>query len=118
MPGRGGRERTQRGAQAGGERVGRVSVGRVPVVVTVVVVGYLLFSLSGQFVKLARMESQVRGMQQQVESLQVQNQSLQSQLQNIKSDAYIEQVARQKLGLIKPGEYPVQSVPAGGNSSN
>jgi len=93
--------------------VNRFSAGRLPVLITVVVIGYLLFSLSGQFLRLSRMESQVREMQRQVETLQAKNQSLQTELQNIQSNAYIEQVARQKLGLVKPGEHPVQSVPKG-----
>ncbi len=93
--------------------VRRFSAGRLPVLFTAAVVGYLLFSLSGQFFQLSRMESQVRGMQQQVKTLQAKNQSLQNELKNIKSDAYIEQVARQRLGLVKPGEYPVRSVTKG-----
>jgi cell division protein DivIC len=88
---------------------------RLPFLLTVVVVGYLLFSLSGQFLKLAQMESQVRGMEQQVNSLQAKNQALENQLRLIQSDAYIEQVARQ-LGYVKPGEHPVLPVTKGVNN--
>ena len=111
-----GKSRSKR--PAAGERTGenhRFTPRRLPFLVTVAVVGYLLFSLSGQFLKLAQMESQVRGMQQQVNSLQAKNQALQNQLKLIQSDAYIEQIAR-KLGYVKPGEHPVLPVPKGANN--
>ncbi len=40
----------------------------------------------------------------EVSKLQVKNQHLKSQLENIKTNQFIEQQARDKLGLVKPGE--------------
>jgi len=114
MTGKSGSQRAPAGEPSGEKR--RFTPRRLPFLFTVAVIGYLLLSLSGQFFKLAQMESQVRGMQQQVDSLQAKNQALQNQLRLIQSDAYIEQVARQ-LGYLKPGEHPVLPVPKGANNA-
>lgn len=59
------------------------------------------------------MQKDVRSIQQQVQELQQRNTALREELHLVQSDAYIEKTAREKLGLVKPGETRVVPVPQG-----
>lgn len=72
--------------------------------VALLVVGYIMFSLTSQFSRLHAMQAKVDTLQNQIEEIEKRNTALREQIKQIKSDAYIEQVAREQLGLVKPGE--------------
>ncbi len=62
---------------------------------------------------LRRMEQEVQEKQRQVQQLQQQNAQLGRQIQELKNDpAAIERLARQRMGLVRPGEL-VFKLPAG-----
>ena len=88
---------------ATGSRTGRGN-NKVMLFVTLAVVGYILFSLTSQFSRLHAMQSNVESLQNQIKEIETRNTALREQIKQIKSDAYIEQVAREQLGLVKPGE--------------
>jgi cell division protein FtsB len=52
-------------------------------------------------------QRQVEWLRQQVKAEQDTNQELQATLEYVESDAYVEEAARESLGLVKPGEVPV-----------
>ena len=85
---------------------------RLILFVCVSVVGYMIFSLGSQISYLHAMQTNVETIQGQVEELTQKNTALREEIKKIKSDAYVEQVAREQLGLVKPGEtlvVPTQS---------
>lgn len=86
---------------------------RIPVLIVMLLLVYLAISFYSQFSKLANMQNDVRNIQQQVQDLQQKNAALREELRLVQSDAYIEKTAREKIGLIKPGETRVIPVPPG-----
>jgi len=65
---------------------------------------YMAVTFTFQFKKLAALQLDLETMQKQVTELQAKNTELREQLKQVQSDSYIEQIAREKLGLIRPGE--------------
>lgn len=86
---------------------------KLPTLVAVLLLGYLVVSFGSQFSRLSSMQKDVRSIQQQVQELQQRNTALREELHLVQSDAYIEKTAREKLGLVKPGETRVVPVPQG-----
>ena len=81
-----------------------ISRSRLPAVVLSLLLVYLVISFCTQFSKLTVMQRDVRNIQQQVQEMQQKNASLREELRLAQSDAYIEKTAREKIGLVKPGE--------------
>jgi len=50
---------------------------------------------------------QIQQLKQEEQSVQDKNQELKDEVKMSKSDSYIEKLARERLGLVKPGETPV-----------
>lgn len=65
---------------------------------------YVSFSFGVRFNDIYAMQQDVRDMQEQVELLKERNQQLSHQLEMVQSETYVEEVAREKLGLVKAGE--------------
>ncbi|OAT80683.1 FtsB family cell division protein [Desulfotomaculum copahuensis] len=89
---------------------------RLPLLLLVVMAVYLVFSFVSQFNRLFAMQRDLQQMQQQVNQLQQKNNDLRQQLSLVQSNAYIEQVARERLGLVKPGETRIVPVQPAGKS--
>jgi len=60
-----------------------------------------------QQVKMYSINRQIEQMAQEENSVLSKNQKLKDEVNMSKSDSYIEKLARERLGLIKPGETPV-----------
>lgn len=93
-------------------RVFRLSRSRLPVLALAVFMLYLCISFTFQFHRLNTLRQEIQQVQQQIGEIQAKNAELRDQLKKVQSDAYIEQVAREKLGLVRPGEariVPLQS---------
>ncbi|MDI6710698.1 MAG: septum formation initiator family protein [Thermoanaerobacterales bacterium] len=86
---------------------------RLPLLFLAILLFYLGFSLVFQMNRLWAMQESVAEMQARVEELQTKNQGLWERLHVLQSDGYIEQVARERLGLVKPGETRVVPLPQG-----
>lgn len=91
----------------------RFSSSKLPLVVVFLLLVYVAVSLGGKFDALAGMQRDLQAMQAEVEELREVNRELSRQLELLRSDAYVEQVAREKLGLVKPGETRIVPVPPG-----
>jgi len=50
---------------------------------------------------------QIEQVEQEEQSVMEKNQKLKDEVKMSKSDSYIEKLARERLGLVKPGETPV-----------
>lgn len=90
-----------------------ISRSRLPAIVLSLLLVYLLISFSSQFSKLSVMQSNVQSIQLQVQDMQQNNTVLREELRLAQSDAYIEKIAREKIGLVKPGETRVVTVSSG-----
>lgn len=106
-------ETHQPGKRSARRKSFNLSKSKLPTLVLVLLLGYLAVSLGGQFNRLAGMQRNVDQIQQQVQELKEKNAALREELRMVQSDAYIEKTAREKLGLVKPGETRVVPVPAG-----
>ncbi|MEN6413360.1 MAG: septum formation initiator family protein [Veillonellales bacterium] len=67
---------------------------------------YFIFLCVGQQSRLSAINSETRATRQQLEQLQQINDSLAEEREQLNNPAYIEKLAREELGLVKPGETP------------
>jgi cell division protein FtsL len=82
-----------------------------------VMVVYFLASGAFNLVRSQQLNSQESRLQTEIDDLQSRYERLQALEQYLNSDEYIEEVAREQLGLVKPGEtafivVPTQPSPA------
>jgi len=92
-------------------RTRRRLTGTVSFFLFLFLLGYLAVSFSTQFVRLQILRRDIAEMRAQVAELQQRNAAIRKELEKLQSRDYIEQVAREKLGLVKPGETTI--VPQG-----
>ncbi|WP_313885440.1 septum formation initiator family protein [Desulfallas sp. Bu1-1] len=89
----------------------RFSRSKLPVIIFTLLLLYVSFSLGSRFDQLYAMQRDLQAIEAEIKEIKEKNTGLQRQLENLQSDAYIEQVAREKLGLVKPGESRIVPVP-------
>ena len=70
-----------------------------------------IFGYIRQIATMNRIEKEIKGKQAELEELTEKNQRLQEEVEKItlNSESYIEKLARERLGMIKPGEKVVSS---------
>lgn len=85
----------------------RFNLSRLPAVLFLVLLSYLLILVGAQFIRLHALERGVVQAEQDLKRIKVQNAALWERVRLLESDAYVESLAREKLGLVKPGEVPV-----------
>lgn len=107
---------TKPGKRARPRKAFNVSRSKLPAVVLSLLLVYLVISFCSQFSKLSSMQKDVRNIQQQVLEMQQKNETLREELRLAQSDAYIEKTAREKIGLVKPGETRIVTVVPGNGS--
>lgn len=73
-------------------------------VLAAVYIGYILISTQ---LAMNKIKKELTVSQQELIKLKDKNQKLQDEVNLSKTDAYIEKLARERLGLIKEGETPV-----------
>ncbi|HEU0167780.1 MAG TPA: septum formation initiator family protein [Chloroflexota bacterium] len=73
---------------------------------------YFAAALAGELIASQRIDQQVTSLNHDIGVLKTQNQQLTAQVGDAKSDAFVERQARDMLGLVKPGDYPVVVVNA------
>lgn len=81
-----------------------LSPGRILLVFTVVVAGYLLVSAGGGVVHSYRLASDEAALRGEVQELESQKDQLLQIRDYLRTDEYIEFMARRVFGLVKPGE--------------
>lgn len=99
-------------------RVFRPNRSKLTFMILALLLIYIAFSLVTRFDQLFAMQRDLDAIQQEIAEIRDKNQGLQQQLDRMRSDAYIEQVAREKLGLVKPGEARIVPVEPGGSDSS
>ncbi len=93
----------------------RVRVTPRAAVLLVLVLIVLTFAISPFRAYLAQ-RTQIRELQQQTQLLQQANLKLDQQISRLQDPAYLEQLARECLGMVRPGETGFVLVPKGGGA--
>jgi cell division protein FtsL len=80
----------------------------------VIIVGcivFFVFSYIRQSVTMSRIQKEIDSKQLQLDEVKQKNERLQDEVEKINSDSsdYLEKLARERLGMIKPGEKVVNS---------
>lgn len=73
--------------------------------------GIFIFSYIRQGITMNRIEKEMRSKQTQLDDAKQKNERLQDEVDKINSDSfdYLERLARERLGMIKPGEKVVNN---------
>lgn len=72
--------------------------------ITFIIMGFVCYTFGEQMIKTYQIQKEIGGLEQQINLLQSKNSNLKKTINNLDSDAYVEKMAREKLGLVKPGE--------------
>jgi len=88
-----------------------------PSVIILILLGMIFYSFGGQMVKMYNVQQEITNIQEQMNQLKVNNDTLKKQLEQLNSEAYIEREAREKLGLVKPGEKIILEAKSGEKGS-
>jgi len=75
-----------------------------PSVILLILLGFLFYSFGGQVVEMYNVQKELKNIQAQMDELKSRNADLRKQVEQLNSAAYVEREAREKLGLVKPGE--------------
>ncbi len=83
-----------------------------PLFITVIAV--ILFIAGVQYYqnikKMERLQTKIEKLENNINEAKVKNKKIAEELKNVDNDEYIEKIAREKLGLVKPGEVLVMPV--------
>lgn len=85
-------------------RWGRKVSLRFLVIAGMCIVG-VVFAMS--YLDLVRSSRQLRALRAEIRAWQRTNELLKEDIEYVASDEYVEKIAREKLGLVKPGEIPI-----------
>ncbi len=81
----------------------RVFVSIIALLILTFVFG-IIFLFSTRYIKVVRAKDSVIEIQQKINRLKKENNKLKEEVRLLKVPSYIEKVAREELGLVKPGE--------------
>lgn len=70
------------------------------------IAGYFIYLVIGQHNQLSAIEAENKAARQRLEQAKQVNASLAEERNQLGNPAYIEKIAREELGLVKPGEVP------------
>lgn len=88
-----------------------------PAVIMLILLGFIFYSFGGQMVEMYNVQHELTNIQAQIDEFRVKNADLRKQVEQLNSDAYIEREAREKLGLVKPGEKIILEAKPGAKGS-
>ncbi|GIM30181.1 dihydroorotate dehydrogenase [Clostridium polyendosporum] len=77
-------------------------------IVIVILISIFCFSFVRQQLTMRKIEIQINESQEELEKIKQNNEKLKEEVDLSKTDSYIEKMARERLGMIKPGEKKVQ----------
>ncbi len=86
---------------------------RVAAVLAVPLLLYALVATGQKAVENYRLNQQADALRAEISGLKAQNVQLQGQIEQARTDTAIETIAREQLGLVKPGDHPLVLVSDG-----
>ena len=89
-------------------------MGKKLILKKIIIIGcivFFVFSYIRQSVTMNRIQKEIESKQLQLDEVKQKNERLQDEVEKINSDSsdYLEKLARERLGMIKPGEKVVNS---------
>ena len=90
---------------------------RLAAVLVVPLVLYALLATGQKAVDNYRLNQEADGLRAQIVTLREDNLQLQHDIEQARTDQAIEAIARQQLGLVKPGDHPLVLVPQPGQNA-
>ncbi|MEC9488652.1 MAG: septum formation initiator family protein [Halanaerobium sp.] len=78
---------------------------------------FCLYNFYKGFETVQLMQERMQRLENKISKLQAENQQLAREIGQINSPEYLEKISREELGLVKPGEIMVITVPVDPNSS-
>ena len=75
-------------------------------VILFVVLGYFSYVCVQQQVEISKIHSEMKTTTVQLEQVNQHNEALREERERLSTPAYVEKLAREELGLVKPGEVP------------
>lgn len=89
-------------------------MGKKLILKKIIIVGFIVFfafSYIRQIITMNRIQKEIDNKQLQLNEVKQKNERLQDEVEKINSDSsdYLEKLARERLGMIKPGEKVVNS---------
>lgn len=87
-------------------------------VIFLVLFSILIVSLVRQEYTMKRIQSEMVEKQKELEAINEKNLRLKDEVEKIQTDEYIEKLAKERLGMIKPGEKVISNSGEGESSSN
>ncbi len=88
-----------------------LSLPKVVTIVTLTLIAILTIDFGRKALDSYRVDRQVEWLRAEVAAEQEKNEALQERLAYVSSDAYVEEIARERLKMAKPGEKVVVVVP-------
>ena len=77
-------------------------------ILVLVILGYTVFGENG-LLNLIRYQKQTQALVRELARVKAENERLREEVRQLQSDpAYIERLAREELGMVKPGELVIQ----------
>lgn len=73
-------------------------------IIYVLIICYIGYSLVDQQIMINRINNDISKYTEQSKKVQESNESIKDQIEFAKTDEYMERAAREKIGLIRPGE--------------
>ena len=77
------------------------------IIIFLLIFGNICYIFISQQIKMYSIQKQITLQQKEEQVVKEKNQKLQDEIKMSKTDAYIEKLARERLGLIREGETPV-----------
>jgi len=74
---------------------------------------WLLAGMVAREISIFRLQAEARYLRREIARLREQNAALMEEIRLLHTEEYIEKIAREQLGLVKEGEIPYVTVPAG-----
>jgi cell division protein FtsB/cell division protein DivIC len=93
------------------KRQGVISLPRLVAIVTFTLVAVLMVDFGRKALDNYQIQRQVEWLREQTEIEREAHDSLQEELEYVSSDAYVEEIARERLKLVQPGDTAVVVVP-------
>jgi len=79
--------------------------GKNPLVLAMcLLLGLLLYTSSDNLVRIWGMYQEIRELEKQLAEMEAENERLAEMVRLMETEAWVEQAAREELGLVKPGE--------------
>ena len=83
----------------------------IAIILILFFIGFLIFSNWRIHQRRAELTSQIEELEKEIEGLEKRNQELKAGISQLSDESYLEEAAREKLGLKKPGEEVVVVLP-------